>query len=641
MFSLPLSHFFVVTLVVVALSVTVSSEAAEVSPLVDDVGHHDNDLSPHSADAGVAAITTSRTQRVVSGKKAAQLSSTASFENPLKSFKWVDAGEVTKLDALNEKTKAWEVVERRVRFGYLTVPVDHADPKGPLGTASILFTVVYPLSKKISAKSPVIFWHCGGPGSGAECALSNGAFGASAPRSVVDDAYLVSVSQRGVTHAETLKALKDSISNIPSGVKTPPKDSPPAAVDNLDALSGIADHYSLSEVTEALNKRAKMSKQRYALKQYQLPQNRNWLEFMGTHDLAQDIELFRHSVGVEKFALFGFSYGTAVVSTYAAMFRSRVTRLIMSGVMPSRYTHFNINEGSARSKEETSEYFLRQCRLDSKCPIHAHPKRTMKALMAAARSSKGLKDPSTGEPITASALSQGMIPGGWQELAALYDSIRGVHKKGGKSKDKAASKLLASTTTATSKPKTNKPNQSGVETVGVEDPLADLRRHDQSNGGDKPEYSPWLQTAVYCNDLEGRPSKDMVLERYTIARKNYPFVGMQAWNAYSHMSFACQNEAKPLPPPSHPSVPTLVLNSLYDGATPYRDAAEMYNRFPNSSFISYQVSAHCPTLYSNKYRDGGEVVASAMKAFFKDGTLPPTGMVVEAVPHPVEWEKDE
>jgi len=46
----------------------------------------------------------------------------------------------------------------------------------------------------------------------------------------------------------------------------------------------------------------------------------NFLDYVGTHLLARDIDRLRESFGAEKLSCYGFSYGTAVCSTYAAQF---------------------------------------------------------------------------------------------------------------------------------------------------------------------------------------------------------------------------------------------------------------------------------------------------------------------------------
>jgi len=50
----------------------------------------------------------------------------------------------------------------------------------------------------------------------------------------------------------------------------------------------------------------------------------HFLEFSGTRQLAEDIERFRLLVGNHKLSLYGISYGTKVMGTYASIFPDQV-----------------------------------------------------------------------------------------------------------------------------------------------------------------------------------------------------------------------------------------------------------------------------------------------------------------------------
>merc|ERR1719272_335766 len=59
----------------------------------------------------------------------------------------------------------------------------------------------------------------------------------------------------------------------------------------------------------------------------------NLLDYMGTENLAYDIETFRKAIGASKMSIYGVSYGTMVSSVYATIFPENVHRLIMDGHM--------------------------------------------------------------------------------------------------------------------------------------------------------------------------------------------------------------------------------------------------------------------------------------------------------------------
>ncbi|CAE7664932.1 caeA, partial [Symbiodinium necroappetens] len=59
----------------------------------------------------------------------------------------------------------------------------------------------------------------------------------------------------------------------------------------------------------------------------------NALQFGGTMDLVQDIDLFRRAVGAPKLSIYGMSYGTAVAGVYGTVFPENTQHLILDGVV--------------------------------------------------------------------------------------------------------------------------------------------------------------------------------------------------------------------------------------------------------------------------------------------------------------------
>ena len=57
----------------------------------------------------------------------------------------------------------------------------------------------------------------------------------------------------------------------------------------------------------------------------------NFLDYVGTWMLAQDLDVLRAAIGAPKLSIYGFSYGTGVGSAYASVNPTKVGKLILNG----------------------------------------------------------------------------------------------------------------------------------------------------------------------------------------------------------------------------------------------------------------------------------------------------------------------
>ena len=89
------------------------------------------------------------------------------------------------------------------------------------------------------------------------------------------------------------------------------------------------------------------------------------LPFVGTDNVARDLDRLRAALGDEKLTYYGFSYGTFIGATYAEMFPDQVRALVLDGpVDPALDFGEFVNTQSAASQSELDE-FLSACRAES------------------------------------------------------------------------------------------------------------------------------------------------------------------------------------------------------------------------------------------------------------------------------------
>ena len=91
------------------------------------------------------------------------------------------------------------------------------------------------------------------------------------------------------------------------------------------------------------------------------------LPFVGTDNVARDLNRMRAALGDEKLTYFGFSYGTFIGATYAEMFPNNIRTMVLDGpVDPALdFTEF-VKTQSAASQAELDE-FLDRCAEASSC----------------------------------------------------------------------------------------------------------------------------------------------------------------------------------------------------------------------------------------------------------------------------------
>jgi pimeloyl-ACP methyl ester carboxylesterase len=161
---------------------------------------------------------------------------------------------------------------------------------------------------------------------------------------------------------------------------------------------------------------------------------------LSTANVARDLDLLRRAVGDAKLSYAGYSYGTYLGATYAALFPTKIRALVLDGTLdPREYSgtaqrYAGIPVGNRieqdRGGAEVFAEFLRQCRLagSDRCSLAALgdpatvARRTLDQLKTSPRELP-LPDGSTVEisyqTAVAAIFSSLYSPAGWADLADL------------------------------------------------------------------------------------------------------------------------------------------------------------------------------------------------------------------------------
>ena len=216
-----------------------------------------------------------------------------------------------------------------------TVPLDWEEPGG--GTITIALRRV-----PASSGSPVgsLLVNPGGPG-----------------RSAIDTVSFF----RQVVSRDVLAAY-DMVAFDPRGVQ---HSSPVTCVDppELDAITAWVPDWSTDEgMAEAIARNGEFG-------EACLERTGPLLGHVDTASAARDMDVLRAALGDEALTYLGFSYGTDLGATYAALFPERVGRLVLDGALDPTLDSGQIAAGQAAGFESALRAYVTDCQAGAQCPL--------------------------------------------------------------------------------------------------------------------------------------------------------------------------------------------------------------------------------------------------------------------------------
>ncbi|MGL5861418.1 MAG: alpha/beta hydrolase, partial [Phycicoccus sp.] len=334
------------------------------------------------------------------------------------------------------------------------------------------------------------------------------------------------------------------------------------------------------------------------------------IDHMSTANVARDIDLLRRAVGDSRTTFVGYSYGSAIGSTYVNLFPNRVRAVIIDAVIdPISYATGRDGEAAtipvdARLESEQGAYeslqeFLRLCEAGGeRCAFSAGgPKARYDALAARLRRDGPIEVPlEDGSTIEISY--QDLVT---ETLGSMYD----------KSSWPALAEFLQGLDTA-----------DGTRVAAARDRL------DRSapGGGDSAtaaDATPYTQTlegfaGVWCSDSDN-PSDSRAWSRTArAADRRWPYFG-RAWIWGSSICASWPGAdgdryAGPFDRPTSNGV--LIMNTRFDPATRYQDAVSTESILPGSRLVTVEGWGHttpgesrCADAYASTYLLTGQLPA--------------------------------
>jgi pimeloyl-ACP methyl ester carboxylesterase len=308
----------------------------------------------------------------------------------------------------------------------------------------------------------------------------------------------------------------------------------------------------------------------------------NILPFVGTVDVARDLDRIRIALGDAKLTFIGHSYGTLLGATYADLFPTHVRAMVLDGAIDPALDTDNYVEEQARSFEAQLGSFFGWC-AEVDCPWHPSGPPTSALLSLIERSQAQSTSSRDAKSAGANALYTALLAGlgaqsSWPSLAdALADAATG---------DGAAATSMSTHYNA------------GGST----------------NGADAIE-------AIDCVDHP----VDRNLSHYPalaaeLARTAPVFGPLLAWGLVGCATWPALPTRVPAPASDRGAPPILVVGTTGDPVTPYAWAVALARQLSGGVLLTWRGQSHVAYFYS-------PCVRAADQAYLIDGSLPARGTV--------------
>ena len=375
----------------------------------------------------------------------------------------------------------------------------------------------------------------------------------------------------------------------------------------------------------------------------------NYLDFVGTQIFAQDLDRLRTALGRELMSIHGYSYGTQIGSIYAASFPQHIDKLLLNGcVEPGLDTGDNYEMEAVASRLAMSKLVeiclntrtmgqdeltdpavqaLKEvCQEQGFDPSHFFY--DVLAKIEAYPDSYCVRTKWGCFPITLPMVYSYMNKhvGGVENVPMWQRALHLVYKLSGQAGEPALDEAIVEVL-----------NEScAIETVYD----YNFCRRGFSSGAEETSI-------IRGADYSGRYTPVGALGWFRKLKSQYGGVrasgqvvvwdsrGMSfaAWLAGLEMQLANDNGASMLLWPGQPTpasfghragVKALIVNSLYDRATPFPAAQRMRAAFPDGALMTWQGTGHC--VKASKFDpEGTKSCIDRMASYLKDGTLPTDG----------------
>ena len=425
----------------------------------------------------------------------------------------------------------------------LDVPVDYDQPDGPTLTLSIARAPAQ--GERIGA----LFVNPGGPGGTATDFVSAMEF--SLPSDIVEHFDIVGVDPRGL-----------GSSGIDCGDNPDPQElyGVDYTIDSPEDTTALLD--VSQEYVDACEAAAG-----------------DLLPFLGTENVARDIDAVREAMGDEQLSYLGYSYGTAIGQMLAQLFPDHIRAMVLDGVLELGPTGVELATAQAAGFETALQSYAEECNADDDCPLAPDAIGAIEQLQAQVEQAPIPADPRDLGP---GELSTGLA-------FPLYDPM-----------------LWSDLSEAVA----NALDGDGSDMVDLADEYLSIASTD-------------IYFAVGCLDSDWPDTADELLAAGKAAAVESPHFGEAIVNDYVRCAI-WPAEEEPLPAVTAPGTPPIVVVSTRnDPATPYEAGVRTAERLESGVLLTYEGDGHTVV------GQGVECVDDAVTSYLVDLEPPEDGTTCE------------
>jgi len=445
---------------------------------------------------------------------------------------------------------AWTACQDGLQCGTLVVPLNYADPQGP----TIGIAVARHLADVPADRIGSLVINPGGPGVSGINDLPN-ELSVLTPQ-LLDDFDIVSFDPRGVQRSDPVNCGGTS-----GGTPGPlPDPVPQTAAAQATTIEGMRQFGAACEKG-----------------------NGAVLPYVGTVDVARDMDRLRIALGDPGLTYMGQSYGTLLGLTYAQLFPTHVRAMVLDSVINPALTFNQITLGQAEGFEGVLDSFFSWCATSSACPWHttSDPTSAVLALLAQSRASP--------------------VPAGSGRTAGrgeLYDALlEGLYSE---TDWPTLGDALAADAA-----------RNGAPVVAMSD---SYNENGSTNGDDAAEAIDCLDHPV-SHDLAAYP---LLAAQYQASAP--VFGALLAWGEAACAVWPVPPTRTPGPISAPGSPPILVVGTTHDPATPYAWAVSVAAQLSHGVLLTRDGSDHVSYFYS-------ACVRSYVQTYLVSGVTPPAGTV--------------
>lgn len=378
----------------------------------------------------------------------------------------------------------------------------------------------------------------------------------SVPGEIRDRFDLVSFDPRGVGESEPIKC-NDNIQEILALDPTPD------------------DEAEWKEVEQVSKDFADLCTQRH----------KDLLPYVGTVNVARDLDQMRRVLGDEKLTYIGYSYGTTIGATYATMFPSNVRALVLDGAVDTSLSGDDIALGQALGFEGAMDDYVAYCAA-RRC-VATYPDDPMAGIDELIKRAEAA-------PIPAPGADRAAGPG------EVYNALSGAMYT------EAYYPVLTRAINAGL-------GGNGTQLVN----LADLLWQRNSDGS----YPNLFEVLYAVNCVDYTFSRDAAYYRKLADEfeAKAPYYGIALVEGEIPCAYWGASPT-PLPQPSGKGAPPIVvIGTTRDPATPYEWAVSLAEKLESAVLLTYRGTGHTAYLRS------GSCITNAVNAYLLNLTPPADG----------------